>query len=291
MDAEQNTDLLTAPEVHFTPSKIKHFETILQTALGGDNEGVIQTVQPYPTVEFLRYLVEHKQFLLHGSNHPEILKFEPRRQTDYEGRMITAVFAAEDGIAPIFYAILDRTNYKGSMRNMFKRGVDSTGESRTYYRFSIDADSLARYPWIEGTVYVFSCDSFVQVSDEEGQPLLEWASPYPVRPVARIHVTPDDFPFLKDVHGHDDRLQILIARFLNSYEALQELSDGYTFRYRWTSSWGADAMTLIELLRTNMPSMRIDLNCEPNDGPVWLHLRGSTEIKGLLQYALEQLHG
>ena len=289
MDIEQNPDLLIAPEIHFTPSKVEYFEDILQTALRGHSQEPIQTIQPYPTVEFLRYLVAYKQFLLHGSNHPEIPKFEPRQQTDYEGRMIRAVFAAEDGIAPIFYAILDRANYKGSLRNMFRRGTDATGKPTTYYRFSIDAESLSRYPWVEGTVYVFSRDSFVQVIDDEGQPLLEWASRLPVQPVARVQVSPDDFPFLKDVQGHDDRLQILISEFLTSYEALQELSDGYAFSYRWTRAWSADAMTLIELLRTDMPSIRIDLHCEPNDGPVWLHLRGSTEIKDLLQYALEQL--
>ena len=289
MDIEQNPDLLIAPEIHFTPSKVEYFEDILQTALRGHNQEPIQTIQPYPTVEFLRYLVAYKQFLLHGSNHPEIPKFEPRRQTDYEGRMIKAVFAAEDDIAPIFYAILDRANYKGSLHNMFRRGTDATGKSTTCYRFSIDAESLSRYPWVEGTVYVFSRDSFVQVIDDEGQPLLEWASRLPVQPVARVQVSPDDFPFLKDVQGHDDRLQILISEFLTSYEALQELNDGYAFSYRWTRAWGVDAMTLIELLRTDMPSIRIDLNYEPNDGPVWLHLRGSTEIKDLLQYALEQL--
>ena len=289
METAQKADLLTAPEVHFTSPKIKHFEDMLLRAVAEGNNGLIMPARPYPTAEFLRYLVEYKQCLLHGSNNPGIIEFKPRRQTDYEGRMITAVFAAADGIAPIFYAILDRTNYKGGMRNMFKRISSATGESKTHYRFSIDADSLAHDPWIEGVVYVFSRDSFVQVADEEGQLLLEWTCPHPVRPIARIRVTPDDFPFLNDVQGHDERLQILITRFLTSYEEVRELNDGYAFSYKWTGSWGTDAITLIELFRADMPSMRIDLKCEPDGGPVWLHLRGTAEIKGFLQFALEQL--
>lgn len=291
MDTEQNTEVLTAPNVDFSPDKIDYFEDILQTAFGSGNTEPIRIVQPYSTVEFLRYLVECKQCLLHGSNHSEIIEFEPRRQTDYKGRMITAVFAAADGIAPIFYAILDRANYRGSLRNMFKRETDSTGAASTHYRFSIDADSLSRYPWVEGIVYVFPRDSFVPVMDEGGEPLLEWVSQHPVRPIACIPVTPDDFPFLRNVQGHDDQLQILLSRFLTSYEALQALSDGYAFSYRWSNAWSVDAKTLTELLRADMPSIRIALNCEPNDGPVWLHLRGSTEVKELLQHALECLHG
>ena len=284
---EQNLNILTAPEIHFTAAKVKHFENILQIAL--DNKEPIQTVHPYPTFEFLRYLVDRKQYLLHGSNHSEILVFKPRQQTDYEGRMITAVFAAEDGIAPIFYAILDRVNYKGSMRNMFRHGIDTAGETTTHYRFSIDADSLAGYPWVEGTIYVFSRDLFTQVLDDEGGPLLEWVSPQPVQPIARVHVTPNDFPFLNNVQGHDDRLEILMRKFLTSYDEVKELCDGYAFSYNWTNMWGADAMTLIDLLRADMSSIHINLNCEPHGGPVWFHLRGSTEIKALIQRALEQL--
>ena len=193
MDTDRTDDHLTAPEVEFTTSKVQHFERLLQSALMQAEAGLILTTHPYPTYEFLHYLVERHQLLLHGSNHGAISKFEPRRQTDYEGRMITVVFAAEDAVAPMFYAILDRVNYRGSMRNTFKRLMDKSGFMQSIYRFSIDADSLARNPWIDGTVYAFSRQGFEPVVDEEGRPLLEWASLSAVTPKIRVRVTPSDF--------------------------------------------------------------------------------------------------
>lgn len=290
MTNEQNEDLFTTPEVSFTPSKTQSFENLIHDALNRSDNPVILTTEPYAKSEFLQYLVAKKGFLLHGSNQPEIAIFEPRRQTDYEGRKITAVFAAEDGIAPIFYAILDRTNYKGSMRNAFRRAPDATGQVRTYYRFSIDADSLARSPWIEGTIYVFDRHQFTQVVSEEGEPLLEWTCYQPVRPILRVRVAPGDFPFLQNVQGHDDRLGILIYKFFSSYEQLKELSDGYAFAYQWTNVLAADVVALIELVRTEVPPMQLELVCEPNSGPVWLHIRGSTDIKDMIQSALDQIN-
>jgi hypothetical protein len=290
MNNEQNGDLLTAPEVSFTASKTQYFESLISDALSRNDIPVILTTEPYPKVEFLQYLVAHKGFLLHGSNQPEIAIFEPRQQTDYEGRKITAVFAAEDGIAPIFYAILDRTTYKGSMRNAFRRAQDAMGQVRTYYCFSIDADSLVRSPWREGTIYVFARHQSTQVASEEGAPLLEWTCYRPIQPLLRVRVAPSDFPFLENVQGHNDRLGILLYKFFSSYEQLKELSDGYAFAYRWTNVLAADVVALIELVGTDIPPMQIELVCEPNSGPVWLHIRGSTEIKATVQSALDQIN-
>ena len=281
--------LLVAPEVKYTASKVQYFERLLQTTLMQEGAEPICTTHPYPTHEFLCYLVEQKQFLLHGSNKAAIPKFEPRRQTDYEGRMITAVFAAEDSIAPMFYAILDRSSYKGSIRNTFRQFTDDLRHSRNYYRFSIDTDSLAKGPWIDGTVYAFSREGFEPVIDEQGNPLLEWASPNPAQPKLRVRVTPNDFPFLANVQGHDDRLQILIVKFLSSFEELRKLDDGFAFRYGWSRVLGDDVVMLIEQCRNNVPPMRVDLVSEPNNGPIWLHLRGPTEIKDMLQHAIEQV--
>ena len=289
MEPEQQVNMLSVPDITYTPPKVQYFDALFQTSLDQGAGSLIQTTDPYPTYEFLSYLVIHKQCLLHGSNQPEITMFEPRRQTDYEGRMVTAVFAAQDGIWPIFFAILDRARYKGSLRNACERTIDAQERPRIGYRFSINADFLPRAPWTNGMIYVLSRGSFAPVMDESGQPRLEWASPYPVQPLARVSVTSADFPFLSEVQGHDDRLMILAEMFFSSYEQIRELADGYAFGYTWSTAWATQLPTFIELLRAAEPNLAVELICEPQRGPVWLHLYGSATIKTMLQYSLEQI--
>lgn len=57
-------------------------------------------------------------FVLHGSGNPGIAEFVPRQPldlTDFGSRL--AVFAATDGLWPMFYAILDRDSMPLSMCN------------------------------------------------------------------------------------------------------------------------------------------------------------------------------
>jgi hypothetical protein len=62
-----------------------------------------------PRWQFLCWLAETKDVLLHGSGNAGIREFEPRRPADtseFGGR--NAVFAASDGIWATFFAIVDR---------------------------------------------------------------------------------------------------------------------------------------------------------------------------------------
>jgi len=238
---------------------------------------------------FSRYLITERHYLLHGSNRHDIDVFKPRRQTDYVGRMVSAVFAADDDIAPMFYAILDRRRYKGPMRNAFERVVDATGQARHSYSFSIDADSLAQSPWIEGMVYAFERASFSPVMGEDGRPLLEWTSAQAVRPMLKVCIRPDDFPFLNQVRGHDGRLGVLAMKLLGAFDEKQELSDGYAFSYKWSSEWASDVMKLIDLFRLHMPPIRLEVVSEAKGGPVWLYLRGGPELKRSIEQSLESL--
>ncbi|MFI7013719.1 hypothetical protein [Streptomyces sp. NPDC050164] len=53
-----------------------------------------------------------------------------------------------------------------------------------------------------GTV---TCDACVRVCDAAGRLSV------PVKPLARLVVHPGDFPFLDQVHGHDDVLEARVA--------------------------------------------------------------------------------
>ena len=82
---------------------------------------------------------------------------------------------------------------------------------------------------------------------------------------------------------------VLIESFFSSYLDIQDLPDGYAFSYRWSTALATQLLTLIELLRENDPALVIELECEPNQGPIWLRLRGSLEIKEQIQFALDHV--
>ena len=78
---------------------------------------VKQPCTPYPRRKFLRYLVHHHPVLLHGANRSDLCTLEPRRQSDFNGRILTTVFASGDGLWSLFFATLDLAGYRGSLCN------------------------------------------------------------------------------------------------------------------------------------------------------------------------------
>jgi len=167
-----------------------------------------------PRWQFLCWLTEQKGFLLHGSGDPNITCFEPRTPDDRSSEDFsrkTAVFATDDGIWPIFYAVLDRTRFPLRMLNGALRFRTASGDfSEMHYFFSVTASALERFPWREGVIYVLPRASFVQQAPfvMKGHEVLgpQWARFTPVRPLAKLRVLPEDFPFLFQVRAHDDTL-------------------------------------------------------------------------------------
>lgn len=64
--------------------------------------------------------------------------------------------------------------------------------------FVVDCRALPYRPWRSGTVYILPRAPF---RDEHRG--MQWSSPHPVRPLARIGVGPGDFPLLDQVYGLD----------------------------------------------------------------------------------------
>jgi len=196
------TRYLVAPDVEFDGATIEAFEGIWEAIASQSASNAIEYACPFPKCEFLTYLVRQKGVLLHGSNDPDIARFEPRQQTDFRGRVRESVFATDDGIWPIYFAIVDRERVK-VLKNACFQVTDEQGMSRTHYLFAVPARQLRRHPWREGTVYILPRETFVQdqVVDAKGRLWKEWASDEPVCPLAKLVVGPGDFPFLDDVQG------------------------------------------------------------------------------------------
>jgi hypothetical protein len=144
-----------------------------------------------PKHAFFRYVLEQRPVLLHGTGDPTISRFEPQRQTDYDNEWTNAVFATDDPIWPLFFAVVNRTVARSLINACSRR----YGES--HYYFSIGTHPKQPDAWRRGWIYVLPRATFdLHPSGPE------WLSPVAVTPLARFGVEPADFPFLGDVTRH-----------------------------------------------------------------------------------------
>jgi hypothetical protein len=164
------------------------FEKLIAAARAGD--GTLDAANcPYPLHELLTHLVVEHDLLLHGSNHPALEVLEPRPARDFDTEL-HAVVACDDGIWPIFYAVVARDHVDGVFTGCLHLGRPPG--LRRFYMFAIGGDPAASTSWTRGAVYVFPRAGFRR---EWGQ---EWVNAEPVRPLLRVLVSPEDFP-LRDV--------------------------------------------------------------------------------------------
>jgi hypothetical protein len=163
-----------------------------------------------PRWQFLCHLADTKNIVLHGSDRADIAMFEPRKSNDVnEFGDRKAIYAASDGIWPLYFAILDRARYPMSLINSAMRlHLGDGGRSDPYYFFSISREALAQRPYHRGTIYILPRENFEQQASQRYRDWTmestQWASPVPVAPLARLAVGPEDFPFLAQMRGHDD---------------------------------------------------------------------------------------
>ena len=152
----------------------------------------------------MRYLSSQDEVIFHGSNNPNIDTFAPVRKSyeliDETGRgNLQAVYGTHDGLWPMFFAVFDRSMQIGSIRNGVLHFENSQGHTLAVYQFSVNQELLPQNPWCDGMVYLLPREKFNRLELTAGVPSNEWASEAPVRPLARLPVKPEDFPFLNRV--------------------------------------------------------------------------------------------
>lgn len=212
---------LTRPNTASDADAVKAFDEMLATSLARGECPTIPYNLPWPKWQFLCHVADHHHLALHGSGNAEIALFEPRQSNDLgDFGNQKAVYAASDGIWAMFFAIVDRDRFDMSVTNACVRLVDETGGVHgPFYVFSVSQSARPLEPWRTGTVYLLPRESFVTqpplafgTSQVE---IAQLASFSPVPPLAKVTVTPNDFPFLRQIRGHDDR------RFADYANALQ----------------------------------------------------------------------
>jgi hypothetical protein len=179
--------LLTAPPSDADEAGFERLVQALDEAGGAE----VAYESAAPKHAFFRYLLERMPVLLHGTGDPTIESFVPQRQTDYDNEWTNAVFATDDPIWPIFFAVVNRPVARSLVNACDRR----SGVSRYY--FSIGTDPKSPDAWRDGWIYILPRDTF-----RPHRVGSEWESPVAVRPLARLRVEPADFPFLADAVPH-----------------------------------------------------------------------------------------
>ncbi len=204
---------LTRPSANFEETTRNEFDELWNSTLSIGGCPTIEYTLPYPKWQFLCHLADHHGIAMHGSGDPSIAVFEPRQSNDLnEFGNQKAIYAASDGLWAMFFAIVDRDRVR-SITNACVRLADETGIFQgPFYVFSISQSALPNQPWRRGTVYLLPSTTFItqppMAFGSHQVHIAQLASFEPVPPLANLTITPEDFPFLPEIRGHDDeRLQ------------------------------------------------------------------------------------
>ena len=157
------------------------------------------TSAPRPLLPYLRWLAETQPVVFHGSRHRALTELKDERKsrdTRTYGDQ-TAVFASQDPVWALFFAVLRRdtmrSTYNGSL------GVDAAVRGRRYF-FSVDGGPEL---FTRGALYVLPDEGFVHEPRLAG--LFDTAHRTrrgSVRPLAWFEVEPDDFPLIDRTVRH-----------------------------------------------------------------------------------------
>ena len=208
--------LLPRPRFDKTPEMAAAFDNLFQSTSMG---AFIDYSLPFPKWQFLSHLCQTKNLVLHGSQNLEIEQIEPRQANDKRAFSDQfAIYATTDGIWVLYFAILDRKKYPEMtlFNSCLQARISPDQFSEPLYFFSITHSVLLQNPWCTGAVYILPRQPFIQEAAQQAQGteivFPHWISAQPVQPIAKLLVDAGDFPFLNQIHGHND--EKLVRLFL-----------------------------------------------------------------------------
>jgi len=205
-------DCLPAPDLEVSPEAAQAFDATIDAALAQGQGVEIQYALPFPKYLFLHYLAEKRGMMLHGSLSRDLATLEPIRNSRDAGEFgdQPAIYATQDPLWALFFAVLDRSRLEGWIHNgaIWLKGDDGS-ITRRYY-FCINAQSLRQNPWKPGAMYLMPGDKFEPDPTQAGVRVgpytllaTHWLCRTAVQPLAWLLVQPEDFPFLNRVWGYD----------------------------------------------------------------------------------------
>ena len=102
-------------------------------------------------------------------------------------------------------------------------------------------------------------------------------------------LTSDELPIACSLPSEEEnmRRRSIADDFRKGIQEVKELEDGYAIRFPATDEWVAQITQFIVVERTCCPFFIFELVFEPNQGPVWLKVRGPEGVKEFLRNGLQ----
>lgn len=149
--------------------------------------------------EFLDWVINNKNILLHGSNNQYIYELKPQL-ANCESKKFgnqNGVYATEDTTLPMFYAIKDLENFHGvAISEVYK---NTQGQKE--YSFQVPVEMLGVDAWSPGAIYLLDKSKFVQGRDKNSQLIDEYMSPQKISPLGKIIILPKDFDYFNKIQA------------------------------------------------------------------------------------------
>jgi hypothetical protein len=87
------------------------------------------------------------------------------------------------------------------------------------------------------------------------------------------------------------RGELLAHELFPGVEAVEELADGYAYRFPGDEAWTANVLAFVAAERRCCPFFTFEVVFTPHRGPLWLRLRGSAAIKAFVRDQFHAAHG
>ena len=196
------------------PATETEFERAADALVAGDRPDL-----PARRLDFLRWLAENRPVVFHGSPRDDLTELSTeRRSTDTTawGNQ-QAVYASSDPVWAIYFACLRRDNGWTGTRNGSMGPPGGPLYPRQYF-FVHNRGSASPGRFGAGSLYVLPPESFVADAPLAGAvDTAHLVSHVPVKPLARVDVTPEDFPFRDRVAYYKDGESIVTSLLRASF--------------------------------------------------------------------------
>ena len=239
---------LLAPALELSEREVTRYRELLD-AIEHEPDGDWLALDERPRWRFVEWLTQQDRVIFHGSPRADIEVFRPVRTSvelmDHAGTgNLAAVYGTSHGLWAMWFAVLERSRLRGSIRNGVLRWTDPSASALDVYHFSVHHEYVGGDIWHSGTLYLLSRRSFrPNALFPGGPPSAEWASLEAVEPMKRLAVDPGDFPFRERVGGHDDseliRADELAAVVLDRVQSARRTSRGLELRLDWDGTLAA----------------------------------------------------